>query len=89
MKLLRYIADKLYKYSSYSQLKVPICYVENKNVQTVKYELKVVKERNEEIIKKYLALLMQEEIYKFVKINKIEEFDDCDLYRGELKIVEE
>ena len=88
MKLLRYIADKLYKYSSYSQVKVPICYVEKK-VQTVKYELKVVKERNEEMIKKYLALLMQEDIYKFVKINKIEEFDDCDLYRGELKIVEE
>ena len=50
MKLLRYIADKLYKYSSYSQVKVPICYVEKK-VQTVKYELKVVKERNEEMIK--------------------------------------
>ena len=41
------------------------------------------------MIKKYLTLLMQEDIYKFVKINKIEEFDGCDLYRGELKIVEE
>lgn len=89
MKLLRYIADKLYKYSSYSKKKEPICCVRTKNIQTIEYELKIVKGRDEKMIKKYLTLLMQEDIYKFVKINKIEEFDDYNLYRGELKIVEE
>ena len=89
MKLLRYIADKLYKYSSYSEVKVPICYVETKNMQTIKCEMKIIKERDEETVKKFLCLLMQEDIYKFIKVNKIKEFDDCDLYRGEINVIGE
>ena len=51
--------------------------------------MKIIKERDEETVKKFLCLLMQEDIYKFIKVNKIKEFDDCDLYRGEINVIGE
>ena len=93
MKLLRYIADKLYKYSSYSKIEAPICYVKTRNIETINYELKVLERRNEEEIKRYMVLLMNEDIWKFVNIKRDDNYYDCEgktaMYRGQLKIVVE
>lgn len=92
MKLLRYIADKLYKYSSYNEKPKPPMII-NEQKQIIKV-ISVVNlpEELEEDARRILVSEMAKQLERFVKVKKISpnfEYPNLVGYKGELKVVEE
>ena len=93
MKLLRYIADKLYKYSNYYEKPKPFTIVkEQKQIIKVTSVVNLTGEVQEETAKKLLVSEMAKQLERFVKVKKISpnfEYPNLVGYKGELKVVEE
>ena len=93
MKILRYIADKLYKYSSYCEIpKPPVIIKEQKEIVKVVSAINLFDKVPEEAVKKFLILEMKDQLEKFIKVEKISpnfEYPNSVGYRGEIKVVKE
>jgi len=86
MKLLRYIADKLYKYSSYAQKEnKPLITQKTVDIIKINSEIKIIYEENMEILRELIARAMIKEISNFITIYKVED----KAYRGEIKVIKE
>lgn len=88
MKLLRYIADKLYKYSSYNKIEAPIYYVKTQNVQIVKCEIIPWEKQTIEETKSVMATIMAKDIDKFIDVEIDYDQQGRKIYRGQIKIVD-
>ena len=92
MKLLRYIANKLYKYSSYYE-KPKLCTITEDKKQIIKVTSEVsLPEKLEERAKRILVSEMAEQLENLIKVEKISpnfEYPDLARYRGYIKVIEE
>lgn len=91
MKLLRCIADKLYKYSSYNKIEAPICYVKTQNVETINCQMEVWEHKNPYIeeVKRIMVDLMANDICKYIDVEFGYDNRGKKIYRGQIKIVKE
>ena len=92
MKILRHIADKLYKYSSYYE-KPKLFTIVKEQKQIIKVTSEVsLPEKLEERAKRILVSEMAEQLENLIKVEKISpnfEYPDLARYRGYIKVIEE
>ena len=95
MKLLRYIADKLYKYSSYArkEKKAPfLIKSEQKQLIKVRCVVNLPIRMDEEAVKEFLVSGMKKQLEGLIKIKKIapsSDFLDLAEWQGEIEVVKE
>ena len=90
MKILRYIADKLYKYSSFNELKRPPYFTEKRvNIQTINCQMEVWEHKNPYIedVKRVMVDSMANDICKYLDVEFGYDYRGKKIYRGQLKIV--
>lgn len=89
MKLLKYMADKLYKYSSYykKQIQVPFFLSPQAlDVEIINCEIEVPNGLSAEEVKKTMVSVMAKNIYQFVEIKNNYSNEYYTKYEGKLKV---
>lgn len=89
MKLLRYIADKLYKYSTFSKLREPPILFEKKvDIQKIWCEMEVGEKQSIEEVKKAMIFLMAKDIANFLEVKiDYDPIRDKKVCKGRLKVI--